>query len=146
MKQELTDQEIDAIPWANTGSFPVNIRALARSVERIVTERASEAQTPRYSPSSIELVSDHQKACIELLQEGDHDAMIRARLALLRLFAAQDAEIAALKAANAELVAALKSITELENTESDEWDGVDRIIPEMCELARKAIAQAVQPS
>lgn len=47
MKHALTDQEIDAIPWSNTGSFPFNIRALARSVERIVTQRASEATATR---------------------------------------------------------------------------------------------------
>jgi hypothetical protein len=52
-----------------------------------------------YTDDSIELVSDHQKAAIELLSEGTHDELIRSRLAILDFIADKDAEIAALKAA-----------------------------------------------
>ena len=51
-----------------------------------------------YSEENLELVSYHQKACIELLAEGDYNSMISARLALLNLLEEKDAEIAALKA------------------------------------------------
>ena len=40
------------------------------------------------------------------------------------------------------LLAALKAIADLEDTESNEWDAVERLIPEMCNLARAAIAKA----
>ena len=51
---------------------------------------------------------------------------------------------ARLIAAAPELLAALQEIVALENTESDEWDGVERLIPEICDIARAAIAKAVQ--
>ncbi len=43
---------------------------------------------------------------------------------------------------NAELLEALKSIVEMEGTENNEWDGVERVIPEMCDIARAAIKKA----
>ncbi len=43
---------------------------------------------------------------------------------------------------NAELLDALKSIVEMEGTENNEWDGVERVIPEMCDIARAAIKKA----
>jgi hypothetical protein len=46
-----------------------------------------------------------------------------------------------LKAANAELAEALERIVALRGTENDEWDGVDRVIPEMCEIARAALTK-----
>ena len=36
---------------------------------------------------------------------------------------------------------ALKEIASMEGTESNEWDGVERVIPEMCAVAKAAIAQ-----
>jgi hypothetical protein len=56
-----------------------------------------------YTDDSIELVSCHQKAAIELLSGGEHDELIRSRLALLDFIATKDAEIEALKAANEDL-------------------------------------------
>ena len=53
-------------------------------------------------------------------------------------------ELRRLQAVNADLLAALQAILELENTESNEWDGVERLIPEMCNIALAAIAKAVQ--
>lgn len=40
-----------------------------------------------------------------------------------------------------ELLAALNSIIALENTEENEWDAVERVIPEMCAIARAATAK-----
>ena len=34
--ERLSDAEIDAIPWANTGSFTFNVRALARAIEAAI--------------------------------------------------------------------------------------------------------------
>jgi hypothetical protein len=36
---------------------------------------------------------------------------------------------------------ALKKIIELEGTESDEWDGMERVIPEMVKIARQALEE-----
>ena len=36
---------------------------------------------------------------------------------------------------------ALKEIASMEGTESNEWDGVERVIPEMCAVAKAAIAR-----
>jgi hypothetical protein len=52
-----------------------------------------------------------------------------------------NAERDRLKAANAELAEALERIVALRGTENDEWDGVDRVIPEMCEIARAALTK-----
>ena len=41
-----------------------------------------------------------------------------------------------------ELFEALKDIIALEGTEENEWDAVERLIPAMCEIARKAVYQA----
>lgn len=36
---------------------------------------------------------------------------------------------------------ALANIIDLENTDNNEWDGIERVIPEMCEIARAALAR-----
>lgn len=41
-----------------------------------------------------------------------------------------------------ELVAALEDIISAEGTERDEWDAVERLIPEIVTLARSALAKA----
>lgn len=40
------------------------------------------------------------------------------------------------------MLAALEGIASLENTEENEWDGVERLIPQMCSIAREAIKKA----
>ena len=45
-----------------------------------------------------------------------------------------------------ELLDALKTIVEAEGAEQDEWDGVERVIPEMCKVAKGAIAKATNNS
>lgn len=40
-----------------------------------------------------------------------------------------------------ELLRALVEIKELEDTEENEWDAVERVIPEMCSIASNAIAK-----
>jgi len=52
------------------------------------------------------------------------------------------AELRRLHALNAELVEALESIVALRHTESNEWDAVERLIPDMCDIAKAAIAKA----
>jgi hypothetical protein len=69
-----------------------------------------------YTYDSIELVSDHQKAAIELLSEGTYDELIRSRLAILDFIAAKDAEIAELNATNQTLLKALEWFVENDDT------------------------------
>jgi hypothetical protein len=52
------------------------------------------------------------------------------------------AELRRLHEVNQELVEALESIVALENTEDDEWDAVERVMPHMVNLARAALAKA----
>lgn len=66
-----------------------------------------------WSQDSIELVSVHQKACLELAQEGNHDELIRSRLALLKFMGAQDAEIARLKATSDEVARSLDHLLDV---------------------------------
>jgi hypothetical protein len=49
---------------------------------------------------------------------------------------------ARLIAAAPDLLEALESIAALENTEENEWDAVEVVIPEMCKIARATIAKA----
>ena len=52
----------------------------------------------------------------------------------------KDAEIATLTAKLAEAMKALEDIASLKDTESDEWDAVERLIPEMVGIASKALS------
>ena len=47
-----------------------------------------------------------------------------------------------LETINQELIGVLESIVALENTEDDEWDAVERVMPHMVNLARAALAKA----
>jgi len=51
-------------------------------------------------------------------------------------------EVLRLEAINQELIGVLESIVALENTEDDEWDAVERVMPHMVNLARAALAKA----
>ena len=90
-----------------------------------------------YTDDSIELVSDHQKAAIELLSEGTHDELIRSRLAILDFIADKDAEIAALKAAAQQALDAFDAVMDADLGWADKLIAASR--------ARTAIAQAVKP-
>lgn len=52
-----------------------------------------------------------------------------------------NAERDQLKAANAELADALTEISSMQGTENDESDAVERLIPEMCDVALAALAK-----
>jgi hypothetical protein len=54
-------------------------------------------QEMTYTHDSIELVSTHQKACLELKYEGNNTELIRSRLAILSFIADKDAKIEGLK-------------------------------------------------
>lgn len=47
-----------------------------------------------------------------------------------------------LETINQELIGVLESIVALENTEDDEWDAVERVMPHMVNLARTALTKA----
>ena len=52
---------------------------------------------------------------------------------------------ARLIAAAPDLLEALEKIAALEDTEKNEWDAVERVLPEAIAIARAAIKKAVQP-
>lgn len=52
------------------------------------------------------------------------------------------ATVTALEARVAVLSDALQSISSMEGTESDEWDAVERVIPEMARIAQEALTGA----
>lgn len=71
----------------------------------------------------------------------DPGGLLRDALSNLNDLADQkNAEIDALKEAMRLALEKLNEIVSMEGTESDEWDGVERVIPEMCAVARAAIA------
>ena len=52
----------------------------------------------------------------------------------------KDAEITTLTAKLAQAMKALEDIVAIKDTESDEWDAVERLIPEMVGIASKALS------
>ena len=58
----------------------------------------------------------------------------------LSTFEEQEKEIATLTAKLAQAMKALEGIVAMKDTESDEWDAVERLIPEMVGIASKALS------
>lgn len=110
------------------------VKALQSQAERIADlERESETHAKAYGLAIVE--RDNLRHELKTAQEGwrcecsTDDACRFAR------------ERDALRAELAELAEVLESIIAMENTESNELDGVERVIPEMCDTARTALSK-----
>lgn len=87
----------------------------------------------KYHPSSGQYVD-------RLIDIGHHDEIWGYTQKEMQARDAQwQQHITALEADRKMLREALKAIEALENTETNEWDCVERVMPEMAEIARNAL-------